>query len=76
MWIALALVVLRIRLSTRLRATLAEVETHRLSADLAAADMARQITRHMRLTMALSMAAVGAAALWGTAWLATHPLGF
>ena len=72
----LALVVLRIRLSTRLRATLAEVETHRLSADLAAADMARQITRHMRLTMALSMAAVGAAALWGTAWLATHPLGF
>lgn len=71
----LVLVVLRIRLATRLRATLAEAEAGRITPDLAAADMARQITRHMRLTMALSMLAVGGAALWGTAWLATHPLG-
>lgn len=71
----LVLVVLRIRLATRLRATLAEAEAGRITPDLAAADMARQITRHMRLTMALSMLAVGGGALWGTAWLATHPLG-
>lgn len=71
----LVLVVLRIRLATRLRATLAEAEAGRITPDLAAADMARRITRHMRLTMALSMLAVGGAALWGTAWLATHPLG-
>lgn len=66
---------LRIRLASRLRATLAEAEGGRLSVEDAAAHMAKRITAHLRVTLALSAAAVAAAAIWGTIWLAAHPNG-
>ena len=41
----------------------------------AAAEAAAVMVRHLRGTMALSMAAVALAAIWGTRWLALHPNG-
>lgn len=66
---------MRLRLAARLRATLAEAETGRLSVSAAAGQVADQITRHMRATLALSCFAVATAAVWGTIWLARHPNG-
>lgn len=66
---------MRLRLAARLRATLAEAETGGLSVPAAAGQVADQISRHMRATLALSAVAVATAAIWGTIWLARHPNG-
>lgn len=64
---------LRLRLAVALTKVLSRAEAGQTAPDAAAAEAARLIRTHMRVTLALSVVAVGAATLWGTHWLATHP---
>lgn len=70
-----ALGALRIRLAAQMRAILGRAERGTLGIDEAAALAAHGMTRHQRQAMALSVAAVAAAAVWGTLWMAAHPNG-
>lgn len=67
------LVGLRLRLAAHLEAVLSLAETREIAPDAAAIQASRLIGRHMRVTLALSVVAVGGATLWGARWLATHP---
>lgn len=69
------LALMRVRLAARLGRVLAEAEAGRTGAVPAAAEASAVMVRHLRGTMALSMAAVALAAIWGTRWLALHPNG-
>lgn len=69
------LAVLRLSLAHRLALILADAEAGRTEANAAAAAVARAISRHLTVTQLISMLTVGAAAVWGTLWLAMHPNG-
>ena len=69
------LAVLRVRLAAGLAALLAHAEAGGLTPAAAAAEAARRITLHMRLTLLLSALSVGGAALWGVDWIMRHPNG-
>ena len=71
----LLLAVLRIRLAARLRRPLAQAQSGGLSVTDAASRIAAMVAVHMRVTLALSAAAVLAAAMWGTRWHLLHPNG-
>ncbi|SEH61358.1 hypothetical protein [Paracoccus alkenifer] len=71
LWLA----VLRVRLARRLLPSLADAQSGRLPVAEAASRIAAMVAAHMRVTLALSMAAVLAAAMWGTRWHLLHPNG-
>ncbi len=66
---------LRVRLAARLREVLASAEAGDAAPGAAAAQAAARIVAHLRATRVLSVAAVAAAAMWGTLWLVRHPNG-
>lgn len=69
------LTVLRVRLAGRLLPALADAQSGRLPVAEAAFRIAALVAAHMRVTLALSMAAVTAAAMWGVRWHLLHPNG-
>lgn len=69
------LLVLRLRLASRVAAELTAAQQGRMSANAAARSGARRLKRHRFAALGLAIAAVSAAAAWGTIWTLTHPWG-
>lgn len=71
----LVLLALRLRLAGRLSRDLAAAQSGAVTANAAARHAGLACVRNRRVALALALATVAAASVWGTAWALRHPWG-